>query len=118
MTSTYVLWLATAVVALMGVIVAPSMATAQIVASDNATDTVYVDDWVVGDDGGMGYGAWEGSGSYGFVPTMEIDTVPLEPDNDLGATAFRLGTGGARWVLLGAAVRFPDASRAGFFHGL
>lgn len=65
-------------------------ATAQTIAADNASDPAYADGWEEGDNGGFGFLPWTG-GMY--ANPQVIDSAP-EPDNDLGAPAFQLGTGG------------------------
>lgn len=68
--------------------------SAQIIASDNASDPAYAEGWFVGTDGGAGFSEWLGSGSYGTESIMEIDVDSPEPDNDLGGPAFRIASGG------------------------
>lgn len=67
-----------------------TLALAQTVAFDDATDPVYDDGWDEGDNGGTGFLPWTG-GMYGNP--IAIDSAP-EPDNNLGKPAFQLGTGG------------------------
>jgi hypothetical protein len=78
-------------------------ANGQIVASDNASDPEYADGWFIGDNGGSGFGPWGSIGSYGPDPVMEIDVAAngVEPDNDLGAPAFRITTGGVPFAAPG-----------------
>lgn len=79
---------------IVGVMAFASDLKAAVVAQDNASDVAYADGWQEGDNGGTGFMPWIGPGSYGPEPVMEIDTSPAETDNDLGAPAFRIGTGG------------------------
>jgi hypothetical protein len=65
------------------------LASAIVIASDNASDPAYADGWSAGDNGGFGFEPWTGSG-----PIMEIDETPAEPDNHLGTPAFRFGNTG------------------------
>lgn len=64
--------------------------SAQTLAFDDATAEVYADGWDEGDNGGTGFLPWTG-GMYGNP--LVVDAAP-EPDNNLGAPAFQLGTGG------------------------
>jgi hypothetical protein len=74
---------------------AQQTASAIVIATDNASDAAYSDGWAIGDNGGSGFGPWDGPGSYGGPESvMEIDVAPAETDNDLGSSAFRIGTGG------------------------
>jgi hypothetical protein len=68
------------------------------IASDNAADPAYADGWSEGDDGGTGFEPWTG-GMYAFP--FEIDVDDPEPDNNLGAPAFRYGNGagGGYWAI-------------------
>jgi len=63
---------------------------AQVIAFDDAADPAYADGWDEGDNGGFGFQPWTG-GIYGNP--IAIDSAP-EADNNLGAPAFQLGTGG------------------------
>lgn len=84
-------WLAaTALIA----IIADRDAYGVVIASDNASDPAYAGGWIPTDDGGTGFGPWEGSGPYGPIYVMEIDEGTPELDNQLGAPAFRMATGG------------------------
>lgn len=71
----------------------PSTVLGLVVASDNADpmDPAYIDGWQEDDNGGFGFLPWTG-GMY--ANPFEIDADDLEPDNGLGAPAFRYGTGG------------------------
>jgi hypothetical protein len=71
----------------------PAWASAQQIAFDGAdpNDPWYVDGWDEFDNGGFGFEPWQG-GMY--ANPWEIDSGTPEPDNDLGAPAFRYGTGG------------------------
>ncbi|MGD9633735.1 MAG: PEP-CTERM sorting domain-containing protein [Pirellulales bacterium] len=69
----------------------PSIAAVSAFDGADPNDPAYSDGWEEGDNGGFGFLPWTG-GMYGNP--VAIDSLP-EPDNDLGAPAFQLGTGGA-----------------------
>jgi PEP-CTERM motif-containing protein len=93
-----------------------SVAGAQVIASDSASDAAYqppFNAWANGDNGGFGFGAWtgvvdnyvgnsevngDGNNSEGFAPGVDIDTASQAPLTGTGAS----------WVLRG------DGSTNGF----